>query len=138
MGPFHGGAEQQLETGLSRAELCGWEERQVDLERAAEYEHAVGGRAKGHVDVMQRAVIAVHHIGPIGESIAQPGRVGDAKCQIKVGPAVVCAECRRTGNRRSANARVCTGDRYQCLAQTLTLLDRVHDGPDSRCISTST
>lgn len=83
---FRGGSKQQAEAWAESAELRRRTERDVDLERAEEKEDPIEGLGMAHIQVMDGTMLAIHHLGPVGDHLRTVGVGGEAQGEIDVRP----------------------------------------------------
>lgn len=79
-----GDAEQQTKARANRPELRLWPERQIDLQRVNEQEHAIQRVAVGYVEMVDRGVLAVHAVGPLADQHRAVSVSTDAQRQVDV------------------------------------------------------
>jgi hypothetical protein len=90
--------------GSERAEVVRGGEGDVDLQPGGEEEHTVDRGSGRQVPVVPGSEFLAEGFGPACQGRAEP--TADDECQVDVRPAVVCADCVGTGDRRSCDVGI--------------------------------
>ena len=119
-------AEQQPESRTGRTELRRRCQRQVELERFRQQEHAVNRHTVLKIGELHRAKFIAERGRPSIENLRDRDVVGDAKRKIEVGEAIAAVHGERTHSRAGYDTVIRTREPKHALADGIPLLDGEH------------
>src|ERR1019366_3291454 len=98
---------------------CG-HECKIDLQSAGQQEHPVDPRARLDVEMMNRQVLTIHVLGPIGEDILQFGNIDDAKREVNIQPPVFAFGRCGASDRSATDTPVAGAELQKVGTQSIT------------------
>ncbi len=83
-----------------------------------------------HIQVMDGTMLAIHHLGPVGDHLRTVGVGGEAQGEIDVRPPVLATERGGPGQRSAADATIGPGYRDELIPQPFAILGGEHGHGD--------